>query len=138
MLPILLIYRKYYGTAFTARITALMFAAMIGAALIVGGIFEIVGLVPDDAPGARDIFGTVGVDYKLALNALAPAIFAALIAMTVRRGATDPVCGMTVDRAQALTLEVAGGRSTSARSTAATRTWTARTRPTRPRARASH
>ncbi len=108
VLPILLIYRKYYGTAFTARITALMLAAMIGAALIVGGIFEIVGLVPDTRPAPDDVFGTVGVDYKLALNALATAIFAALIAMTVRRGATDPVCGMTVDRARALTLEVDG------------------------------
>ncbi len=108
VLPILLIYRKYYGTAFTARITALMLAAMIGAALIVGGIFEIVGLVPDTRPAPDDVFGTVAVDYKLALNALATAIFAALIAMTVRRGATDPVCGMTVDRARALKLEVDG------------------------------
>src|SRR4051812_3112798 len=108
VLPILLIYRKYYGTAFTVRITALMLTAMIGAALIVGGIFELVGLVPDIRPAPDDVFGTVGLDYKLALNALATAIFAALIAMTVRRGATDPVCGMTVDRARALTLEVDG------------------------------
>jgi uncharacterized membrane protein YraQ (UPF0718 family)/YHS domain-containing protein len=108
VLPILLIYRKYYGTAFTARITALMLAAMIGAALIVGGVFALLGLVPDARPAPADVFGTVEVDYKLALNVLALAIFAALIALTVRRGATDPVCGMTVDRAQAVTLETEG------------------------------
>ena len=37
VLPIVLVYRKYYGTAFTLRITALMFVAMVIAALIVDG-----------------------------------------------------------------------------------------------------
>ena len=40
VLPILLIYRKYYGTPFTVRITALMFVTMVIAALIVDGIFS--------------------------------------------------------------------------------------------------
>jgi uncharacterized protein len=110
VLPILAIYRKYYGTAFAARITVLMLAAMIGAALIVGGAFELVGLVPDTRPAPDDVFGAVKLDYKLVLNVLALAIFAGLIALTARRGATDPVCGMTVDRARAVTLE-AGGRT---------------------------
>ena len=35
VLPILLIYRKYYGTAFALRITGLMFVTMVMAALIV-------------------------------------------------------------------------------------------------------
>jgi uncharacterized protein len=108
VLPILAIYRKYYGTAFTARITVLMLAAMIVAALIVGGVFELVGLVPDTRPAPDDVFGTVKLDYKLVLNVLALGVFAALIALTVRRGATDPVCGMTVDRARAVTLEADG------------------------------
>ena len=47
----------------------------------------------------------IGLDYKLVLNVLALLVFAALIALTLRRGATDPVCGMTVDRAKALRLE---------------------------------
>ena len=33
---------------------------------------------------------------------LALGLFATLIALTVRRGATDPVCGMKVDRSRAL------------------------------------
>ena len=35
VLPILLAYRKYYGTAYAVRITALMFVTMVLAALIV-------------------------------------------------------------------------------------------------------
>jgi YHS domain-containing protein len=44
----------------------------------------------------------VQVDYKLALNLVALGVFVALFALTVRRGATDPVCGMKVDRVKAL------------------------------------
>jgi YHS domain-containing protein len=35
-------------------------------------------------------------------------VFAALFALTMRRGATDPVCGMKVDKAKALRMEVGG------------------------------
>ena len=49
VLPILAIYRKYYGTAFALRITALMFVTMVIAALIVDGIFSALGLRPDRA-----------------------------------------------------------------------------------------
>jgi len=108
VLPILAIYRKYYGTAFALRITALMLIAMVLAALGVGGVFSAIGLVPATRPSADDVFGSVGLDYKLVLNVIALAVFAVLFALTARRGATDPVCGMTVDRAKAATLEVDG------------------------------
>jgi YHS domain-containing protein len=39
------------------------------------------------------------------LNIIATLVFVALIGLTVRRGATDPVCGMRVDRTSALRLE---------------------------------
>jgi YHS domain-containing protein len=35
-------------------------------------------------------------------------IFAALFWLTARRGVTDPMCGMKVDRAKAVTKEFAG------------------------------
>ena len=35
-------------------------------------------------------------------------VFAALFALTLRRGATDPVCGMKVDRARALEAQEDG------------------------------
>jgi hypothetical protein len=109
VLPILAIYRKYYGTAFTVRIAALMFVTMATAALIVDGIFSVLGLLPTGPrPTRAAIFSSLHVDYKLALNLLGVAIFAALFWLTVRRGETDPVCGMTVDGAKAVTSEFAG------------------------------
>jgi uncharacterized membrane protein YraQ (UPF0718 family)/YHS domain-containing protein len=109
VIPILLIYRKYYGGKFTVRITALMFLTMVIAALIVDGIFSALGLIPTGPrPTRADIFSSVQVDYKLALNALGLAIFAVMFWLTARRGATDPVCGMKVDRGRALTKELGG------------------------------
>jgi uncharacterized membrane protein YraQ (UPF0718 family)/YHS domain-containing protein len=111
VIPILLIYRKYYGPRFTVRITALMFVTMVIAALIVDGIFSALGLIPTGPrPTRADIFSQVQVNYKLALNLLGLVIFGALFWLTVRRGATDPVCGMKVDRAKALSAEVDGER----------------------------
>ena len=109
VVPILLIYRKYYGTRFTVRITALMFITMVIAALIVDGIFNALGLIPTGPrPTRADIFSSIAVNYKLALNMLGLAIFAALFWLTTRRGATDPVCGMKVDRDKALTADLRG------------------------------
>jgi uncharacterized membrane protein YraQ (UPF0718 family)/YHS domain-containing protein len=109
VLPILAIYRKYYGTAFALRITALMFVTMVVAALIVDAAFGVLGLIPSGPrPSRADVFGSIQLDYKLALNVVGLAIFAALFWLTFRRGATDPVCGMTVDRAKAVTAQVDG------------------------------
>jgi uncharacterized membrane protein YraQ (UPF0718 family)/YHS domain-containing protein len=109
VIPILLIYRKYYGTAFTLRITALMFVTMVIAALIVGGMFGALGLIPTGPrPTRADIFSSVQANYKLALNVIGLAIFAAMFWLTARRGATDPICGMKVDRAKAIAKDLGG------------------------------
>jgi YHS domain-containing protein len=111
VLPILAIYRKYYGLAFALRITALMFATMVIAALIVDGIFSGLNLIPSGArPSRADIFGSVKVDYKLFLNVIGVAVFATLFWLTLRRGATDPVCEMSVDKSKAHTHEFNGKR----------------------------
>jgi uncharacterized membrane protein YraQ (UPF0718 family)/YHS domain-containing protein len=104
VLPIMLIYRKYYGMAFALHITALMFVTMVVAALIVDALFSAAGLIPQGVrPSRGEIFGSIELDYKLVLNVLGLVVFAALFGLTWRRGATDPVCGMQVDRAKALT-----------------------------------
>jgi uncharacterized protein len=109
VLPIIAAYRKYYGWAFALRITALMFVTMVVAALIVDGLFDSAGLIPTGPrPSRDDVFGSIQLDYKLVLNILGSLVFAALFWLTVRRGATDPVCGMKVDRAKALRLDYAG------------------------------
>jgi uncharacterized protein len=83
VLPIVLAYRKYYGTAFALRITALMFVTIVIAALIVDGVFGLAGLIPTGPrPTRTDIFGTVQVDYKLFLNILGTVIFVALFWLT--------------------------------------------------------
>ncbi len=110
VLPILVVYRKYYGTGYALRITALMFVTIVIAALIVDAVFGGLGLIPHARPSRADIFGSVKVDYKLGLNVAGLLIFAALMGLTVKRGATDPVCGMKVDRHKALRLE-RGGRT---------------------------
>ena len=109
VIPIMLIYRKYYGAAYAARITALMFVTMVIAALAVEGLFSVSALIPTGPrPSRTDVFGTLAVDYKLALNLVGFAIVAALLTLTARRGATDPACGMRVDRSRAVRAEIAG------------------------------
>src|SRR5690242_4739574 len=53
VLPIVLIYRKYYGTAFALRITALMLVTMVLAALVVAGVFSALGLAPEGPRPSR-------------------------------------------------------------------------------------
>jgi uncharacterized membrane protein YraQ (UPF0718 family)/YHS domain-containing protein len=110
VLPIVAIYRKYYGWSFALRITALMFATIVICALIVDGLFSAAGLIPHSRPTRADIFGSIRVDYKLITNILGLLIFAGLFALTVRRGVADPVCGMRVDRSKAFKRE-RGGRT---------------------------
>ena len=106
VVPIVLAYRKYYGWSFALRITALMFVTIVLAALVIDGLFSAADLIPTgERPSRADVFGTIQVDYKLFLNIIATAIFAVLFWLTMRRGATDPVCGMKVDRSRALTLQ---------------------------------
>jgi uncharacterized membrane protein YraQ (UPF0718 family)/YHS domain-containing protein len=111
VIPIVIAYVKYYGRSFALRISALMLVTMVISALIVDGLFTLLGLVPTGhRPSRADVFGAVHVDYKLFLDVLGVAIFTALFALTFRRGATDPVCGMKVDRKKAYVSEQ-GGRT---------------------------
>src|SRR3954470_22930397 len=72
VIPIVLAYRKYYGTAFALRITALMFVTIVIAALIVDGLFGLLDLIPTGPrPSRADVFGQVEVNYKLFLNLFA-------------------------------------------------------------------
>ena len=75
-----------------------MFVTMVIAALIIDAVFSGAGLIPSTRPTRADVFGHIAVDYKLFTNVLGVGVFAALFWLTVHRGATDPVCGMRVDR----------------------------------------
>ncbi len=67
VLPILNIYRKYYGWKMTAFLFATFYAAMAGAALIVELIFGILGLVPAQR-NARVVEASITWDYTTWLN----------------------------------------------------------------------
>ena len=93
VLPIVIAYGKYYGWAFALRITALMFVTIVLAALVVDGLFSLVGLIPDTRPSREDIFGSVELDYKLVLNVLASIAFVALIYLTIRPRPEEAAAG---------------------------------------------
>src|SRR5437764_13056520 len=110
VLPIVALYRKYYGPRFALRLGALMFVTVVAAALLVDGLLSAAGLIPNGSrPSRTDIFGTVGLNYKLFLNIVGIAVFASLFWLTQRRGATDPICGMKVDRVKALRSDYVTG-----------------------------
>ena len=84
VLPIIYAYRKYYGWSFALRITALMFVTIVLAALAVDGLFSLAGLIPTTRPSRADVFGSIELDYKLVLNVIGTAIFAALMLLSRR------------------------------------------------------
>ena len=67
ILPILNIYRKYYGWKMAAFLFATFYTAMAGAALIVELIFDALGLVPA-ARNARVVDASISWNYTTWLN----------------------------------------------------------------------
>src|SRR3954469_21508380 len=109
IIPLVIVYRRYYGGRGTALIVGLVFGSMVGAALAVDGIFSALGLVPTHRPSIDSITARgISWNYTTALDILFTLVAVALFALTLRRGARDPVCGMTVDRAKALRVELDG------------------------------
>src|SRR4051794_19043271 len=97
IVPILNAYRKYYGARFAALLAGVMFGAMVIAALVVDGLFSLLGLVPIHRPSIESITERpVTWNYTSVLDVIFGVVFVALMALTLRRGAKDPVCGMTV------------------------------------------
>jgi uncharacterized membrane protein YraQ (UPF0718 family) len=88
VVPIILIYRKYYGGGITVRLVAIMFGTMVAAALIVDGIFSALDLVPTHRPSIESISERdIAWNYTTALNIVLSGVAAALVGLTLRRGA---------------------------------------------------
>ena len=110
-LPIVLVYRKYYGARFALKLSALMLASIIIAALVVDLIFSGLGVIPDTRPSIESITDRgIHFNYTAVLNILFTFVAAALVWLTVRRGAKDPVCRMRVDRYATQHKSTFGGR----------------------------
>ena len=107
-LPLVLIYRKFYGTRLALRLSLVFWAVMSLAGLITEGIFTALGLVPGTLVG--DI-ATVhfGLNYTTILDILAVIVFGYLYYLYKNAAkfgggggyAKDPVCGMQVRTADA-------------------------------------
>ena len=67
VLPILDIYRKYYGPRIAAFLFVTFYLAMAGAALIVEAIFGLLGLVPAER-SARVVEASITWNYTTWLN----------------------------------------------------------------------
>src|SRR5262245_61988260 len=101
--PLLLIYRKYYGTAVMLRMLVVFWVVMSAAGLIVEGIFTVLGIVPTDRP-PEVAHEALEWNYTTALNIVFLVVFAVLFWLhrTRRRSGArsgftnDPVCGMPV------------------------------------------
>ncbi len=112
VVPIVLIYRKYYGGRVAARLVAIMFVSMVVAALIVDGIFNALDLVPTHRPSIESIAERdISWNYTTFLNIVFICVAVALVGLTLRRGAKDPVCGMTVDRHKTLNRSEYAGKT---------------------------
>jgi uncharacterized protein len=111
IVPLVLVYGRYYGWRLTAVIVGLMFGAMVAAALAVDGIFSAAGLVPEKRPSIESITERgISWNYTTVLNIVFTFVAAALFGLTLRGAARDPVCGMSVDHGRAPSAEHHGRR----------------------------
>ncbi len=112
IIPIVIAYAKYYGRAMTARMVAIMFGAIVVTATVIDAVFNALGLIPQTRPSIDSIASRgIGWNYTTFLNIVFLVLGAGLVALTLRRGARDPVCGMTIDRHAGRPTAVYAGRT---------------------------
>jgi uncharacterized membrane protein YraQ (UPF0718 family) len=85
IIPILLIYRRYYGLRMTLRIAATFYAAMVGAGYVVELVFGGAGLVPANRRTAV-MDNAVRWDATTVLDIISLVVAAALLVRFVRSG----------------------------------------------------
>ncbi len=94
ILPILNIYRKYYGRRMAAFLLVTFYATMATAGLIVDLIFKATGLEPTGARHARVTDAGVSWNYTSVLNIIFLAFAAVLIVRYFRKGGGIPMLRM--------------------------------------------
>jgi len=85
VLPILDIYRKYYGWKTAGFLLATFYATMVAAGLIVEFLFQGLGLVPTDR-NAKVVEASVTWNYTTVLNIIFLGLAAALVGRFLRTG----------------------------------------------------
>ncbi len=107
-LPLLLIYRRYYGAGLTLKMLAVFWVVMSLAGLATEGLFRATRLIPSTRP-SQIAPAHFAWNYTTYLNIIFLAVFAVLYWAYRNRGrlgggsgyAIDPVCGMQVHTANA-------------------------------------
>ena len=85
IIPILLIYRKYYGTRMALRLFVLFYATMAAAGYIIELVFAPLGLVPDTR-NATAISPHISLNADTYLNIVAIAVTVVLVVRFLRTG----------------------------------------------------
>jgi uncharacterized membrane protein YraQ (UPF0718 family) len=93
VLPIIDIYRKYYGWKVTALIIAVFYVAMAGAALIVEFLFQGLGLIPQHR-AAQIVETSITFDYTTVLNIIFLALAAFLVVRFLKTGGPEMMAHM--------------------------------------------
>jgi uncharacterized membrane protein YraQ (UPF0718 family)/YHS domain-containing protein len=122
-LPLLLIYRRYYGTRITAKLLAVFWATMSIAGLAVEGLFHVAGIAPAPTSRLHEHVGdvTVGWNATTVLDIASLVVLAGIVALYRQRErlgaganlAVDPICGMTVDTTHPGAVLVQGDGTTT-------------------------
>ena len=85
VLPILDIYRKYYGLKISVFLLAIFYLAMVAAALVVEFVFQILHLIPQERK-AQIVEGTIRWNYTTILNIVFLALALVLVIRFFRTG----------------------------------------------------
>jgi uncharacterized membrane protein YraQ (UPF0718 family) len=94
ILPILNIYRKYYGRRVAAFLLITFYATMVAAGLIADLVFKALGLEPTGARHAKVTEAGVTLNYTTVLNIIFLAFAAVLVARYFRKGGGVPMLRM--------------------------------------------
>jgi uncharacterized membrane protein YraQ (UPF0718 family) len=93
VLPILNIYRKYYGLRMTAFLAVTFYVAMAGAALIVEFVFGALGLIPNER-AALVVEASISLNYTTVLNIVFLGFAAVLVWRFSRTGGASMLAMM--------------------------------------------
>jgi uncharacterized membrane protein YraQ (UPF0718 family) len=93
ILPILNIYRKYYGTRIAVILGLVFYAAMAGAAYVIEILFGLAGLVPQDRSIDMMQYG-ITLNYTTVLDVIALAVSAVLVWRFMRTGGPEMLAHM--------------------------------------------
>ncbi len=85
VLPLLDVYRRYYGWRMTAYIAGVFYATMVLAALVMDAVFSGAGFVPPAQPGLRADVTHFAIDHTFWLNLVFGALAIFLVVVNRRR-----------------------------------------------------